>query len=333
VTKDIYFGQGAIYALNEADGTQAWTYSFGTMASEGPAAYAGGNIYVETTDQAEKCVIWALDAALGTYQNKMSEGCQWSNFFAPTISGGSVLHTAQTGTVYSWAASSGALQWSSPGGAGDQATPGADSNHVYQYGVSSGAPALNIFDPRTGTVTASISDPFTTSFSFNSMFSSPVVGTSGDVISFSGVGFSGRAASSSEQGQSRVLVSYDVANKRVGWRSASAYMTHPALAQGVVYAGGNTPARLDAMSETDGHILWSWSPPAGDSAFHRNMVVTDNLIFVSTDVHVYALDLTTHQVVWQYPSPGMLAISASGVLYIVTGATISDGNLVAVKLK
>jgi len=62
-------------------------------------------------------------------------------------------------------------------------------------------------------------------------------------------------------------------------------------------------------------------------------VVTNNLVFVSTDANVYAIDLSSHQAVWQYAKPGMLAISGSSILYIATGATLSDGNLVAIKLK
>lgn len=73
--------------------------------------------------------------------------------------------------------------------------------------------------------------------------------------------------------------------------------------------------------------------PAGDTSFHRNIVATHNLVFVSTDQNVYAIDLTTHQAVWSYPKPGMLAISSRGLLLISTGATISDGNLVAIKLQ
>ncbi|MEO5687186.1 MAG: hypothetical protein ABIR54_07480 [Burkholderiaceae bacterium] len=37
VTKDVYFGQAAVYALDEATGPQAWTYALGQMHSEGPA--------------------------------------------------------------------------------------------------------------------------------------------------------------------------------------------------------------------------------------------------------------------------------------------------------
>ena len=332
VTKDIYFGEGALYALNESDGTTSWTYALGQMASEGPAAFDSGIVYIPSTDPSERCVVWAVDAATGTYQFKMPTGCQWSNFFAPTVFGGSILQTAQTGTVYSFSNVDGSQQWSAPGGAGDQATPAADTKYVYQYGWSASGPALNVIDRVTGAAVASIVDPFTTALSGYSMFSAPMLGSGADVISFGDAGFSGRAASSSEQYESRVLVNYDIVKNTWAWRSANAYLTHPAIANGVIYAARNAPASLDAMSETDGQILWSWTPPAGSNSFHRNIVAARNLVFVSTDTNVYAVDLNTHQSVWQYPQPGMLAISGNSILYIVTGATLSDGHLVAIKL-
>jgi len=332
VTKDVYFGQGAVYALNEADGTLNWTYAFGSMASEGPPAFANGNVFVPTTDPGEQCVTWAIDATLGTFQFKMPSTCQWSNFFAPTALDGSVLQTAEYGSVYSYSIFSGGLQWEVPAGAYDQSTSAADAQYAYQYGIGAGSPALKVFDRMTGVTVASIADPFA-SASFYSMFSAPMLGATGDAIVFSGGGFSGRAASSSEQFASRPLVSYNITGRAIAWRSANAYLTHPAIANGVIYAARNAPATLDALGEADGHILWSWTPPAGDTSFHRNTVVTNNLVFVSTDANVYAIDLNTHQAVWHYAKPGMLAISGSSILYIATGATLSDGNLVAIKLR
>ena len=333
VTKDIYFDQAAIYALNESDGSVSWTYAFGTMASEGPPAVANGDIFVPTTDPGEQCVNWAINATSGLYQFKMPSTCQWSAFFAPTALGGSVLQTSQNGTIYSYSIFSGGLQWSLPAGAYDQTTPAADAQYAYQYGTSTGSPALHVFDKMTGATVATIADPFAPPFSGYSMFSAPMLGASGDAIVFSGGGLSGYGWSSSEQYGNRPLVSYNVAGKAIGWRSANAYLTHPAVANGVIYAARNAPASLDALSEADGHVLWSWTPPAGNTSFHRNTVVTNNLVFVSTDANVYAIDLSTHQAVWHYAMPGMLAISGNSILYIATGATLSDGNLVAIKLK
>jgi outer membrane protein assembly factor BamB len=330
VTKDIYFDQAELYALNEADGSLNWTYAFGSMANEGPPAVGNSSVFVPTNDPGSHCAMWAIDASLGTYQFKMPSTCQWSAFFAPTPLDGSVLQTSQGGAVYSYSIFSGGLQWSHPSGAYDQSTPAADAQYAYQYGVSS--PALNVFDRMTGASVASITDPFAPASTSYSMFSAPMLGANGDVIAFSGGGFSGYGWSSSEQYGSRPLVSYDIAGKTIAWRSANAYLTHPAIANGVIYAARNAPATLDALSEADGHVLWSWTPPAGNTSFHRNIVVTNNLVFVSTDANVYAIDLNTHQAVWQYAKPGMLAISGSSILYIATGATLSDGNLVAIKL-
>ena len=331
MTKDIYFDQAALYALNETDGTESWTYAFGSMASEGPPAVANGDVFVPTTDPGAHCVNWAIDATLGTYQFKMPSTCQWSAYFAPTALGGSVLQTSQGGSVYSYSIFSGGLQWTAPAGACDQTTPAADAQYAYQYGISS--PALNVFDRMTGATVASIADPFAPASSGYSMFSAPMLGATGDAIVFSGGGFSGLGWSSSEQYGSRPLVSYNVSGKAIAWRSANAYLTHPAIANGVIYAARNAPATLDALSEADGHVLWSWTPPVGNTSFHRNIVATNNLVFVSTDANVFAIDLSTHQSVWKYAKPGMLAISGNSILYIATGATLSDGNLVAIKLK
>jgi len=333
VTKDIYFDQAVLYALNEADGTLNWAYALGSMASEGPPAVANGEVFVPTTDSGENCVTWAIDATLGTYQFKMPSTCQWSAYFAPTALGGSVLETSQAGSTYSYSIFSGGPQWTVPAGAYDQTTPAADAQYAYQYGSNSGGAALNVFDRMTGATVASIADPFAPAFSGYSMFSAPMLGAAGDAIVYSGGGFSGTGWSSSEQYGSRVLVSYNIAGKTIAWRSANTYLTHPAIANGVIYAARTAPATLDALSEADGHILWSWIPPAGNTSFHRNTVVTNNLVFVSTDVNVYAIDLSSHQMVWQYAKPGMLAISGSSILYIATGATLSDGGLVAIKLK
>lgn len=108
-------------------------------------------------------------------------------------------------------------------------------------------------------------------------------------------------------------------------------MTQPAVAHGVIYAGHWSPV-LDALSETTGEVLWSWPGMPGDNGFHRNVIVTDNLLFVSSDQAVYALDLETHEPVWSYPVPGMLAISAQRILYIVEGANVSSGRLIAIQL-
>jgi len=59
------------------------------------------------------------------------------------------------------------------------------------------------------------------------------------------------------------------------------------------------------------------------------IVVTDNLLFVSTDRAVYAIDLQSRQADWSSPVPGMLAISGRKMLYIVEGPRDPTGRPIA----
>lgn len=334
VTKDIYFGEGAVYALSTGDGTTRWTYSLGSQHSEGPPTIAHGHVYVPAQDESEQSALWAIDLATGAYRFSSQFGGQWQNFYAPVASSDSILQAA-AGSLYSFSATDGTSRWSAGVGSMDQQAAAVDATHAYAYGWTATGVGLSVVDLATGRVTSTIADPFSTSLSDYSMFSAPVVGASGDVLNYSGGGFSGRAASSSEEYGQRPLVSYDTVNGRVGWRSAQSYLTQPALGNGVVYIARNNSSALDALDEADGHLLWSWTFPAGgpDTSFHRNTVVTRNLVFVSTDANVYAIDLNTHQAVWSYPKAGMLAITADSTLIIVNGSSSSDGGIVAISLR
>ena len=56
-------------------------------------------------------------------------------------------------------------------------------------------------------------------------------------------------------------------------------------------------------------------------------ILTNNLVFVSTDASTFAIDRTTHLPVWNYAASGSLALSANGVLYIKGTYSIVAINL------
>lgn len=208
-------------------------------------------------------------------------------------------------------------------------TPAVDDRNVYHHnGVG-----LALIDRTTGlSSTPIIRDPFGSGQ--GSYHAAPMIGGRDNVVAYAGGAFSGRASSNVEQYDQRVLSSFNINTNSYEWSTSHAYLTVPAVAEGVIYAARNDPMSLDATDEVTGQVLWSWVPTGGeDTSFHRNTVVTRNLLFVSTDSAVYALDLATRTPVWSYPMPGMLAISADRTLYIATGARESDGRLVAIKLK
>jgi outer membrane protein assembly factor BamB len=336
VTKDIYNGQAAVYGVGTTSGALQWTYPLGPQASEGPATVAHGNIYVPIQDGNEQTFLVSFTSATRTPQFTWQMGGQWQNFYSPVPTQDSILPTASDGLLHAFRATDGSSPWAAPVGAQDMQAATVDGVNAYVYGVNSadGKIGLQVIDLATGSKVAAIPDPFVTSFSSYDAFSAPILGNRGHVLSYSDGGFSGHAASSSEQYAPRILVNYDVYNRTVAWRSAQSYLTQPALANGVVYVARNQPPTLDALDETDGHVLWSWPMPsgAGDTGFHRNTVVTRNLVFVSTDAHIYAIDLKTHRAVWSLPIAGMLAISGDSVLLVATGAQLSDGRLVAIRL-
>ncbi|NOT87057.1 MAG: PQQ-binding-like beta-propeller repeat protein [Lysobacter sp.] len=322
-------GSPSLRALRENDGSLVWQETFQNYPTLNPPAAANGKVYVATTGQ-QQTFLWAFHAATGMAVLQNSFAAQWPSVLAPTIRDGRVYTNGgyYGGGVYAFHDTAGDLQWSMFSGNDDMTTPAVDQSRVYHYDGT----ALVTYDTATGLKLSSTSDPYNPGQSY-SYHGAPMLGRPDSVTAFSGGAFSGYGLSSVEQYGTRPLINFSVANNTARWRTARTYMTQPATAKGVVYAGSNAPKSFDAIDEATGQVLWSWVPQSPDLGFHRNVVVTDNLVFVSTNRAVYALDLATQQPVWSYPAPGMLAISGGGTLYIVEGAREPTGRLIAIALK
>jgi outer membrane protein assembly factor BamB len=331
VTDDDYFSPvTSLYALDEADGMLAWRHDFIDAPALNPPGVANGIVYAATTGHSAT-FLWAFRTSDGAPVFKSAFDGQWPHVLAPTVQGGRVFTNGGYfgGGVYAFDAASGARQWAEFSGDEDMSTPAVDATHAFHYDGS----ALVAYAVATGQKVATIPDAGALDF-FYSYHGAPILGSADHIMAFSGGAFSGRASSSTEQYNSRALVNFSLAGRSVRWRTADTYLTQPAVANGVVYAARNIPSKsLDAIDESTGRVLWSWSGTEQDREFHRNVLVTRNLVFVSTDVAVHAIDLASRQRVWTYPAPGMLALSAAGMLYIVEGARESTGRLIAIRVK
>jgi outer membrane protein assembly factor BamB len=332
VSDDVYFGTASLRALDESTGAEVWTRSFGSVPALNPPAVSGRRVHAAVTGH-EATSLWTFDARTGAFIRSVPFEGQWPHLLAPVVHQGAVYTGGggYGGTLYSFSLGTGARNWAATSGDDDMFVPAVDDSFVYHY---DGTGLLKL-DRASGAVLARIADPFgplTTGYSYHA---APMIGSSNNVIAFSGGAFSGRAGANTEQFGQRVLTNFLLGSNVVGWTSANAYLTAPALANGVVYAARNAPMSLDAIDEATGSVLWSWRPPAGsgDAGFHRNVVATRNLVFVSTDANVYAIDIDKRAHVWRYPAAGMLALSGGRTLYIATGATASNGKLVAIRLK
>ena len=311
-------GTVVLRALRENDGGVAWQQTFVNYPALNPPAAANGKVYVATTGH-QQTFLWAFQANTGipVFQNTFA--AQWPRVMAPTIRDGRVYTNGgyYGGGVYAYHDTTGDLQWSMFSGDDDMTTPAVDQSRVYFYDGT----ALVTYDTATGTRLSTISDPYNPDWSY-SLNSAPMLGRADSVTTFSGGNYG-----------TRLLINFSVANNAARWRTLRTYITAPATAKGVIYAGSNAPKSFDAIDEATGRVLWSWVPQPADVSFQNNVVVTDNLAFVSTNRAVYAIDLTTRQPVWSYPTPGMLAISGSGTLYIGESPFQPTGRLIAIALK
>ncbi len=301
-------GTTSVHALDIASGAQRWGYNLGQVHSASGPAIGNGRVFLTTmTTSSEENRIVALDAATGEFRPPvMLFAAQWSFFLPPTPFDTSLYMSAgyYGNTVYGFDTVA-RTAWSLAGdGAGiwDGETPAVDDKYVYYYSGQ----AMVLLDRQTGAVKDSMPDPFFQG-SGSSYYGSPILGPSGLVFAYAGT--RGSASSSA-------LAAWSPGSG-LRWRSADAYVTTPAVAAGFIYLARNQPSRLDALRETSGSPAWSWTPP-GNERFIGNTIITDTLVFVSTDKAIYAIavDDPAHPVAWSAPTPGAIAITADGTLLV-----------------
>lgn len=322
----------AVFAINEADGLVKWTQPF-TLSSSGatlnPPAVSEGTVYVPTTGHADT-FLWSFDAADGTPRIKSSFRTQWYDILAPTVSNGIAYLNAgyTTGVVYAFDRTTGTKTWEASAGTAGLNTPALDNaNRLYAMNGDS----LNILDARNGTLLGNIG-PISGGMQAD-YDGTAIVGADDSVTALVGERW--------DDPDARQLRNYAIESKTVRWTSVKTYRRYPAVAKGVIYATSNNPLSFDALDEKTGQLLWSWSPVSSDNGFIHNVVVTDNLAFVSTTRSLYAIDLATHKPVWQTAEPGYVAISGTRMIYVMTGVLDdfgwplggSDGRLLAYRTR
>lgn len=311
-------GGNVLQARQESDASLVWSYDFSGLAfpSVNPPAVSNNIVYIAAGQQSST-YMFAFDAATGTPIFKSSMASQWENYLAPTVGPDGVYTDAGVyGGIYGFNTAGNQLFFT---GLAQQSawTPAVDATTVYAYTGD----ALRLIDPVSGLVTATIPDPTFTNYIY-------VIG--GSVVL--GAAHSAFAAAYDNSfldggGIGNYLLHFNTQSLTIDWNVKGDYPQTPAYNAGVVYAVNNNPLQLEARSEADGSLLWSWTPPAsGDTAFKSEVLLTNTLAFVSTNLSTYVVDLTTHKAVWSYPVSGNLALSSDGVLYLEGTNTLTAIN-------
>jgi hypothetical protein len=118
------------------------------------------------------------------------------------------------------------------------------------------------------------------------------------------------------------LIRFNLSLKNINYELKRNFSGQPSIARGIVYAVDS--GALTAWDQITGTLLWSW---ASTSSITGTIVVTDSHAFVSDSNKTYAIDLQTHQSVWDIPTTGHLAL-ADKTLYIAS----IDGVLTAINV-
>ncbi len=301
-------GNNLLYARKESDGSAVWQYDFSGLQypSVNPPAVANGVVYIAAGQQ-QSTFMFAFNAVDGSLVFKSPMSSQWENYLAPTIGPNGIYTNAGSyGGLYAFLPS-GQQAFFANMAQTSMWTPAVDASGVYTYtgGV------MKVLDPQSGGVTHSIADPTFENYVYQ-IAGSPVLGVAGSV-------FVANYANSKLNGGSmgNTLLNFKVNQNSIAWQIPGNYPTTPAYNDGVLYVANENPYRLEARSEVNGNLLWSWIPPqAGDTKFNSEVLLTKNLAFVSTNLATYAIDTTTHRTVWSYPLVGRLALSKNGILYM-----------------
>lgn len=327
---------GKIYSFNEQTGAQNWMYDLTGIAdinTSGALAYDNGVVYApfHTGIGTGNAKIRALDAATGAFKADSATISQVPDFNSPVIYQNEMFYSQgyYGGKSFKYSLPSGATAWASVdiySNIFGAESPAVDQNFVY-YSTGFG---LAIYNKSDGSLVANVSEVRLVSGG-GSNYSAPIITPAGHVLINNGQVHDN-------------IEAVDPVSKAFVWKTPDGYpaSVQPVVSGNVIYAmnlnytGSIATYKVQALSDTDGSVLWSWTMPATDNLLMENMIVCDNLLFVSSDKAIYAIDLKTHQTVWTFAAHGRLSLSSNYILYAAAndfGPVKNSGTLTAIKLK
>ncbi|HZU13717.1 MAG TPA: PQQ-binding-like beta-propeller repeat protein [Chloroflexota bacterium] len=265
-----------IYALNEQTGATVWSVALGGTYYWSAAAYDNGAVFVIN----ESGLLRALNATNGSLLWSAVMPGQYS-FSSPPIAYNGVVYLSGAGTggtVYAVDEASGAVLWTQSVENGDDSSPATDGTNLY---VSYACPQAYAFTLKGVPVWH---------------YSGPCEGGGGSTPVLNGGQLYVRWASIPNQG-----LQLDAATGAAG--TAFTASAPPAFSgnigaflTGASSSSGGTLQLQDWSNPASPSVLWSF---AGDGTLDSAPIIVNNDVYVGgSSGNLYALDMTTHQVVW-----------------------------------
>lgn len=322
--------ESGVYSLDEMSGAKKWKYDTDDkLSAPGALTYHNGNVYVpgfvvggDPHLFTGNAVIRSLNANTGEEIGNVPYKSQWRTFNSPTVFENKMYYSQgyYGGVVYAYDLDEYDLEWEaervytiSDGGQ----TPAVDENYVY-YSSFHG---LVVYDKESGNIVANIDYLRGVSGGYDE-FLSPVITKSGKVIYTTRNDNSGLAAA-------------DINKKSVIWKTDNFYPSNFSVGRGIIYASSSNPTGMHAIDENNGNVIWKWNFSESDpyASINKNIIVCNNIVFVSSSEFVYAIDSTTHKTIWKYEGGGMLSLSSNYLLYISSNKFGETGKITAISLR
>jgi outer membrane protein assembly factor BamB len=311
-----FFHAGSLLALNESDGSLAWRHDFGPIFAVNHPATSAGRIFVATSGHSDTAM-WSFELDTGRQVFRTPFASQWEHYLAPVLKD-SIVYTngGYYGGMYAFKGTSGVVRWFVGLAQYDLWSPAVDGTHAYAH---TGYEWVAL-DRLTGARNFTVQNP-TFNWRGYALNIAPVIDTADSMLVVDGV-------YEYDTQHDNHLIRYNRSTQGELWRVNGRFPSNPATARGRVYVLNAASNALEAYDQASGTLLWSWHPTQpGETMPIGNIVVTDNLVFLSTTTTTYAIHVDSHDAVWNVAGRGHLAMSSNTVLYVVAPTRIDAYRL------
>ncbi|RLU01351.1 PQQ-binding-like beta-propeller repeat protein [Ketobacter sp.] len=299
-------GDHSLSAVRSVDGNESWRHDFNQRVfSVNPPAYADGQVLLQVGKECSSCsdkpFLYSFEATTGSVQYTSLFGAQWEHYLAPTPYGDAVyVNAGAYGGAQAFDLSSGTSLWFANLPQFSGWTPAVNEQLVTGYMDG----ALYLLARNDGSALGSIPDPDYSWHGYSVNFAPVLTGTGQALVVESGR-----------------LINFNLDQLALEWQLSGQFAPQPAYAGNTLYVASGTS--LQARSLTDGNLIWEWTGP---SSLDGNIIVTRNLVIVSSATTTHALDRASGEAQWQFNQGGHILLGSDLVLYILS----DDGILSAI---
>jgi hypothetical protein len=280
-----------LHAVDLDDGNEIYNVGFGSINAVGLPSFSQGRLLLQSNNNSNGSYILSLNYFTGNTIWKKAVRPQWDNNWQPLFYKNVVIAyvAGSLSGLSAFDRTTGNLLWTKAEQVPYNSSPALIDSTLYCYNQDT-LKAINVFTGvRRWTATGM-------PYSFDNLIDKiPVADTLLNKIFLS---------------DDHHLVCFDLATKTIKWSVSGNFIYPPAQYNGRLYDIDSTT--LKVYDEITGALLYRF-------VINRNInhasVISNGIIYISTDTHVYALDIKTMEVKWDYLTGGNL-VAANNYLII-----------------